>query len=319
MILEEKLIVLRKSQGLSQEDLASKLDVSRQAVYKWETGQAVPEISKLKLLSSLYNVSLDNLLDNNQDIVYMNTPKSRYGSVICKKELSNDAAEQDNLKLLPDEQKKFKIRKIVLGIAKAVLIGTLSLAILFFILGCINVDGKDFEKHISSCTTLIFITVIVSIVKSILGKTVYPKVQLARTYFKQEYEKRVKELNDKYDTVIMLQPDILAWFVYDSKNNSFGFYYDGEMQFYCPINNYASFNIINSYETLIIFEINYFDETGKLNKYKCSLSNFRNFWEYDKKMNSISHIEFSKLELEAKTKAVVSEIKQRLDIEKSRI
>ena len=47
MILEEKLITLRKSKGLSQDDLANKLDVSRQAVYKWEAGQATPEISKL--------------------------------------------------------------------------------------------------------------------------------------------------------------------------------------------------------------------------------------------------------------------------------
>ena len=56
MILEEKLVVLRKSLGLSQDDLASKLDVSRQAVYKWETGQAVQEIRKLKVLSSLFGM-----------------------------------------------------------------------------------------------------------------------------------------------------------------------------------------------------------------------------------------------------------------------
>ena len=118
MILEEKLVVLRKSLGLSQDDLASKLDVSRQAVYKWETGQAVPEISKLKVLSSLYNVSIDNLLNNNEDIKYLNVPKSSYGMVISKKVLNNNAADEDNAKLLPEDEKKFKTRKLVLGIAK---------------------------------------------------------------------------------------------------------------------------------------------------------------------------------------------------------
>ena len=319
MILEEKLIILRKSQGLSQEDLASKLDVSRQAVYKWETGQAVPEISKLKLLSTLYNVSIDNLLDNSQDIVYMNTPKSRYGTTIVKKELDGDAAEKDNLKLLPEEEKKFKIRKLVLNIAKAVKFGVIALTVLFFVLGCINIDGEDYENYISLTTTFIMITVAVTIVKSILNKVIYPNSQLPRTYFNQEFAKATKQLNDEYDTVLQLQPDLLAWFVYNTKSNSFGFYFDGEIQFYCPINNYASFNVINSYETLVIFELNYFDDKGKLSKYECSLSSFRNYWEFDKKVKSKSDLEFKMIELKNNTKAVVSEIKQRLDIEKSRI
>lgn len=62
MSLGEKLLYLRKKAGLSQEDVAEKLSVSRQTVSKWETGQTVPELIKAKLLSQLYNVSYDYLI-----------------------------------------------------------------------------------------------------------------------------------------------------------------------------------------------------------------------------------------------------------------
>lgn len=60
--LGDKLLDLRKKAGLSQEDVADKLSVSRQTVSKWETNQTVPELIKVKLLSKLYNVSYDYLI-----------------------------------------------------------------------------------------------------------------------------------------------------------------------------------------------------------------------------------------------------------------
>lgn len=62
MSLGEKLLDLRKKAGLSQEEVADKLGVSRQTVSKWETDQTVPELIKVKLLSQLYNVSYDYLI-----------------------------------------------------------------------------------------------------------------------------------------------------------------------------------------------------------------------------------------------------------------
>jgi hypothetical protein len=91
------------------------------------------------------------------------------------------------------------------------------------------------------------------------------------------------------------------------------------MQFYCPIRNFAKLNVIEGYESLIPFDVNYFDENGKILKYEFSLSNFRNFWKFDKKIKSKEDLEFKIMELDGKTKSVVSEIEQRLDIEKSRI
>lgn len=54
MKLSEKILYCRKKAGWSQEALADKLGVSRQAVSKWETGEAEPELSKLKLLAAVF-------------------------------------------------------------------------------------------------------------------------------------------------------------------------------------------------------------------------------------------------------------------------
>ena len=59
-----RLYELRKKNGLSQEELADKLGISRQAVSKWERAEASPDTDNLILLAKLYNVSLDELLNS---------------------------------------------------------------------------------------------------------------------------------------------------------------------------------------------------------------------------------------------------------------
>ena len=63
MKLSDKIWVCRKKAGLSQEALAEKIGVSRQAISKWETGEAAPEITKLPLLARTFSVTADWLLD----------------------------------------------------------------------------------------------------------------------------------------------------------------------------------------------------------------------------------------------------------------
>ncbi len=64
MSFSENLQQIRKEHHLSQEELAELLDVSRQAVSKWEQGQGYPEVEKLLLLSRKLNISLDALMSN---------------------------------------------------------------------------------------------------------------------------------------------------------------------------------------------------------------------------------------------------------------
>lgn len=64
MNFSENLIKLRKGKGWSQEDLADKLNISRQAVSKWEVGSSKPDIDNIIKLSKLFNITIDELVNN---------------------------------------------------------------------------------------------------------------------------------------------------------------------------------------------------------------------------------------------------------------
>ena len=71
MILADKIIQLRKRNGWSQEDLAEKLNVSRQSVSKWESAGSIPDISKILEMSRIFEVSTDYLLKgDNSEAIY---------------------------------------------------------------------------------------------------------------------------------------------------------------------------------------------------------------------------------------------------------
>ncbi len=68
MTFKEKLVILRKTRGITQDEFASAVGVSRQAVYKWECGQSYPEVPKLLEIKLLFGISIDNLLDDTFEI-----------------------------------------------------------------------------------------------------------------------------------------------------------------------------------------------------------------------------------------------------------
>ena len=89
-MLSEKLYQLRKKSGLSQEQLAEQLNVSRQAISKWESGSAFPESEKLIIISNYFGVSVDYLLKDEveDDAKTANNevgknPKIVAGLIIC--------------------------------------------------------------------------------------------------------------------------------------------------------------------------------------------------------------------------------------------
>lgn len=58
-----KIHTLRKQHQLSQDDLAAKMEVSRQAISKWERGEALPDLYNVKRLASIFQITIDELLD----------------------------------------------------------------------------------------------------------------------------------------------------------------------------------------------------------------------------------------------------------------
>lgn len=78
MILAEKIAQLRRQKGWSQEELANHLQVSRQAVSKWEGGASIPDLDKILKLSALFEVSTDYLLKDE-----LEAPEVRAQSVVA--------------------------------------------------------------------------------------------------------------------------------------------------------------------------------------------------------------------------------------------
>jgi transcriptional regulator with XRE-family HTH domain len=68
MTLGERLLELRKNKHLSQEELAEKLDVTRQTISKWETDQSTPDFDKIIPICNLYEITSDELLTGNKNI-----------------------------------------------------------------------------------------------------------------------------------------------------------------------------------------------------------------------------------------------------------
>ena len=87
MEFNEKLQKLRKDKGLTQEELAKELFVSRTAISKWESGRGYPNIDSLKEISRYFSVSIDELIDPDEIITAAENEKraaiDRYTALIC--------------------------------------------------------------------------------------------------------------------------------------------------------------------------------------------------------------------------------------------
>ena len=86
-MLKENLIILRNVHGYSQEEIAEKIGMSRQAYAKWENGATIPDIEKCQRLSDLYGITIDSLIktttvDSENVIPPPPTGKNIWGSVI---------------------------------------------------------------------------------------------------------------------------------------------------------------------------------------------------------------------------------------------
>ena len=76
MKFNEKLVNLRKKHNLSQEQVAEKLKVARQTISKWELGETTPEMDKLIMISELYNITLDELMKEENEGKVINDPNN---------------------------------------------------------------------------------------------------------------------------------------------------------------------------------------------------------------------------------------------------
>ena len=129
-MLNENLKTIRKQKGLSQEELAVRLNVVRQTVSKWEKGLSVPDSDMLIKIADVFEVSVNQLL----------------GGTISDDEDKNEIAEQlvrINEQLAIKNRRSKTLIKIVVGI----IIGIIVLNILFLTLGKVSFDNFQTETH----------------------------------------------------------------------------------------------------------------------------------------------------------------------------
>ncbi len=121
MEFNNRLYQLRKQKGFSQEELASRLNVSRQTVSKWEVGDSTPDMEKLMAMSELFDVSLDYLVLGKEAPQAVAPAKSELVATLNEKVLT------------PDNKKKAKSALKIAGIIAAVimLIEVVSMIIFF--------------------------------------------------------------------------------------------------------------------------------------------------------------------------------------------
>lgn len=97
MKFNEKIVKLRKLKGLTQDEFASAVGVSRQAVYKWESGQSYPEVPKLLEMKLLFGISIDDLLDENFEVILPEKKRKRRISAEKKAEIEATVVKEEKI------------------------------------------------------------------------------------------------------------------------------------------------------------------------------------------------------------------------------
>lgn len=148
MIFAEKLIQLRKKNGWTQEDLASQLNVSRQAVAKWESSQAIPGLDKILMLSQIFDVSTDYLI------------KDELEEMPVIEELSGNLCQTISLEKASDFLEVQKQRALL--IATGTVLCILS-PVLLFMLGGFAESTRRISENTAGGISLIVILILVTV------------------------------------------------------------------------------------------------------------------------------------------------------------
>ena len=153
MILADKITEERKKNGWSQEELADKLGVSRQAVSKWESAGAVPDLQRIIQLSELFSVSTDYLLKDEMEVeASSDMMKGINEDMTLRKVSMEEANEFLDMK-----------RKGAPSIANAVSVCIISPALLIFLSGMAESGVAKMTEGMAAGVGMIFLFVMVAL------------------------------------------------------------------------------------------------------------------------------------------------------------
>ncbi len=157
MILADKIVRLRKQLGWSQEELAEKMNVSRQSVSKWESTNSIPDLNRIIMLAELFDVSTDFLL------------KDEYETF----DSLNESKEPSVIEITLEEALKYVESKMEVSglITKGVMLCVCSVVPLFFFLAMAETNRMNLTGDVAAAIGVVSILIMVSIAVSFFIKT----------------------------------------------------------------------------------------------------------------------------------------------------
>ena len=156
MILAEKIVRLRKQVGWSQEELAEKMNVSRQSVSKWESTNSIPDLNRIIMLAELFDVSTDFLLKDENEAF----------------DSREESKEPDTIQISLEQAAKYIEDKMEVSalITKGVMLCVCSVIPLFFFLAMAKTNRLNITGDIAAAIGVVSIVVMVSIAISFFIK-----------------------------------------------------------------------------------------------------------------------------------------------------
>lgn len=192
MILADKILMLRKQNGWSQEELAEMLQVSRQSISKWESGQSIPDIGRIITLSQIFGVSADFLIKDELET-------DPHTDVVDVQDIDDRT-----LVTLDDAQHFIKMKESMrFRLANAVRLCILSPCLLILLMSLTHVDRINLSENVAIAVgVVVFIALIAYAVYQfiLIGVSLHPYKYLEQDPFTTEYGVSgiVKSLKDKF-------------------------------------------------------------------------------------------------------------------------
>lgn len=199
MKLADKIMLLRKQFGWSQEELAEKLNVSRQSVSKWESANSIPDLNKIIRLGEIFGTSTDYLLKDEIEEVGSSTEEIEPGIVKVTLEQANEYLD---IKLRAAKNTTYGVA-VVLG----------SVIPLFLMLGLSGLEQSTLGPNTATAIGLVSLLVMVSIAVSIFIRSSQLEIECAKLQdeeFELSYGVRsiIKERMDKFKPVYQIRVSI---------------------------------------------------------------------------------------------------------------
>ena len=189
MDLADKLVIQRKKKGISQEELADMLDVSRQSVSKWESAQCAPELNKLVQISEIYGVSLDYLLKDGTE--------EKIGNAIVEQQ--TDTVEKFSGQYVRGYLKKSAMSALATTLSVTFFI-LAPIFCLFFLYVAFVADVGNARTSVTLCATLTLSCAVIAVILLAVGLNIVKKYSLPMSHafaLDSEAEREVSELRRK--------------------------------------------------------------------------------------------------------------------------